>query len=379
MSPSESLTQPRVSEDAAASAETAGGAPGLAREIRAVHARRITIIVVSAVALLFAMLVSVAVGSADVSLSEAAAAVWRTVTGVAAPDQRSFMVESIIVDLRMPRTLLGLYVGIALAVAGTGMQAVLRNPLVSPFTLGVSSAASFGAAMSIVFGVTVGGVGARYGTIFLAFAFGMSTVALIYAVSKVKGSGRETYLLTGVAVGHLFSAGVSATKFISDDDQLRDIVLWTMGGMWGASWEAIVALTPIIIVTVGLLYLKAGDLNTMSAGEDVATSLGVRVRRLRLAVLTLATLMASATIAFTGIIGFVGLVAPHIARMVLGGDARYLLPGAAVLGALLIVVSDTLGRVIIAPIEVPVGIITSFIGVPFFIFLIIRQRRGWWG
>lgn len=355
------------------------GSAGLAREVRALHVRRITIIAVSSIALILAMLLSITVGSANVSIPEASASIWRMVTGTAAPDQRSLMVDSIIRDLRLPRTLLGLYVGIALAVAGAGMQAVLRNPLVSPFTLGVSSAASFGAAMSIVFGVSMGGLGARYGLMGLAFVFGMSTVALIYLVSTVKGSGRETYLLTGVAVGYLFSAGVSATKLVSKDDQLRDITLWTMGGMWGASWEAVVALTPIIIVSVVLLYLKAGDLNAMSAGEDVATSLGVRVRRLRLSVLALATLMASATIAFTGIIGFVGLVAPHIARMLLGGDARYLIPGAGVLGALLIVVSDMIGRVVLAPVEVPVGIITSIVGVPFFIFLIMRQRRGWWG
>lgn len=381
MSPrSELLTPPRQSEHTeVATARSRPGSAGLAREVRALHVRRITIIAVSSVALILAMLLSVTVGSANVSIPEASASIWRMVTDTAAPDQRSLMVDSIIRDLRLPRILLGLYVGIALAVAGAGMQAVLRNPLVSPFTLGVSSAASFGAAMSIVFGVTMGGLGARYGLMGLAFVFGMSTVALIYLVSTVKGSGRETYLLTGVAVGYLFSAGVSATKLVSQDDQLRDITLWTMGGMWGASWEAVVALTPIIIVSVVLLYLKAGDLNAMSAGEDVATSLGVRVRRLRLSVLVLATLMASATIAFTGIIGFVGLVAPHIARMLLGGDARYLIPGAGVLGALLIVVSDMIGRVVLAPVEVPVGIITSFVGVPFFIFLIMRQRRGWWG
>ena len=381
MSPrSELLTPPRQSEHTeVATARLRPGSAGLAREVRALHVRRITIIAVSSIALILAMLLSITVGSANVSIPEASASIWRMVTGTAAPDQRSLMVDSIIRDLRLPRTLLGLYVGIALAVAGAGMQAVLRNPLVSPFTLGVSSAASFGAAMSIVFGVSMGGLGARYGLMGLAFVFGMSTVALIYLVSTVKGSGRETYLLTGVAVGYLFSAGVSATKLVSKDDQLRDITLWTMGGMWGASWEAVVALTPIIIVSVVLLYLKAGDLNAMSAGEDVATSLGVRVRRLRLSVLALATLMASATIAFTGIIGFVGLVAPHIARMLLGGDARYLIPGAGVLGALLIVVSDMIGRVVLAPVEVPVGIITSIVGVPFFIFLIMRQRRGWWG
>ncbi len=379
MSPGEVLTQ-QLSEGAgAATTWPQPGALGLGQELRTLHVKRITIIAVSAVALVIAVLLSVAYGSASVGVPEAATAIWRRVTGAAAPDRRSMLVDSIIVDLRLPRTLLGLYVGIALAIAGAGMQAVLRNPLVSPFTLGVSSAASFGAAMSIVFGVTVGGLGARYGQIGLAFVFGMSTVALIYAVSTVKGGGRETYLLTGIAVGYLFSAGVSTAKLVSQDDQLRDLVLWTMGGMWGASWESVIALTPIIIVTVAWLYLKSGDLNAMTAGEDVATSLGVRVRRLRITVLILATAMASATIAFTGIIGFVGLVAPHVARMLLGGDARYLLPGAGVLGALLIVASDTVGRVVLAPVEVPVGIITSFIGVPFFIFLIVRQRRGWWG
>lgn len=259
------------------------------------------------------------------------------------------------------------------------MQAVLRNPLVSPFTLGLSSAASFGAALAIGLGVSIGALGGRMTLLLFAFAFGMLTVLGIYGIASIRGSGRETYLLTGVAIGYLFSAGVSGMKYFSTDDKLKEIVLWTMGGLWGASWDAVVTLLPIAALCFVLLYLNAGDLNVMSAGEDVAASLGVQVRRLRLTTLFIATLLAASFIAFTGVIGFVGLVAPHIARMVLGGDARVLLPGSALFGALLIVVSDTVGHMVIAPVEIPAGIITSVIGVPFFVYLILRQRRRLWG
>lgn len=357
----------------------AAGSGRLHRQVRRTRLRAVVILAVAAVLTLASIIVSVSVGPANITVGEALRTVGDAILGIDPESGRPVMLHAVIVDLRMPRTLLAALVGMALAVAGAAMQAVLRNPLVSPFTLGLSSAASFGAALAIGLGVSIGALGGRMTLLLFAFAFGMLTVLGIYGIASIRGSGRETYLLTGVAIGYLFSAGVSGMKYFSADDKLKEIVLWTMGGLWGASWDAVVTLLPIAALCFVLLYLNAGDLNVMSAGEDVAASLGVRVRRLRLTTLFIATLLAASFIAFTGVIGFVGLVAPHIARMVLGGDARVLLPGSALFGALLIVVSDTVGRMVIAPVEIPVGIITSVIGVPFFVYLIVRQRRRLWG
>ncbi len=207
----------------------------------------------------------------------------------------------------------------------------------------------------------------------------MVTVFLIYGISSLKGSGRETYLLSGVAISYLFSAGVSVMKYVSDHDSLREIVIWLMGGLWGASWPVIQILFPIVLIGGILLLRMAPDLNSMAAGEDVATSLGINLRRLRLSALLLSTFIAAATIAFTGVIGFIGLIAPHLSRMLVGGDNRYLIPCSCLMGALILVLADLVGRTIMAPTEIPVGIITSFIGVPFFIFMLVRQRRQWWG
>lgn len=358
---------------------TVSRAGRLHQQVRRTRLRAIVILGCAAIALVISIIVSVSAGPANITFAEASATVFNWLTGAEPETGRLAMIHAVIVDLRMPRTLLAALVGIALALSGAAMQAVLRNPLVSPFTLGLSNAASFGAALAIGLGISIGALSGRVTLLIFAFGFGMLTVLLIYGVASIRGSGRETYLLTGVAIGYLFSAGVSGMKYFSEDDKLKEIVLWTMGGLWGASWEAVITLLPIALICFVLMYLKSGDLNVMSAGEEVAASLGVRVRRLRLSTLFIATLLASSFIAFTGVIGFVGLVAPHIARMVLGGDARVLLPGSALFGAVLIVVSDTVGRMIIAPVEIPVGIITSVIGVPFFVYLIVRQRRKVWG
>ncbi|WP_223869721.1 FecCD family ABC transporter permease [Paenibacillus sabuli] len=286
--------------------------------------------------------------------------------------------NAIVWELRLPRILLALVTGLALAGSGTVMQGVLRNPLVSPFTLGLSSAAAFGASVAIIAGASLPG-NLRYWIIGSAFFFGMATVLFIYFVASLKGSGKATYLLSGVAISYVFSAGVSVMKYVSDHEALREIVVWLMGGLWGASWHVVAILLPLVVGILLVLLANAWNLNVMAGGEEVAASMGVHVKRLRLLVLVLATLAASATIAFTGIIGFIGLMAPHICRMLVGGDNRYLIPCSALMGAVLLIVSDTIGRTVIAPTEIPVGIITSFIGVPFFMYLLIRQRRQWWG
>ena len=288
----------------------------------------------------------------------------------------------IVFGFRFPRILLAILTGLSLAVAGTVMQGLLRNPLVSPFTLGLSSAASFGAAVAIVIGPAIfGSLFATSGDdvfiIIMAFLFGWLSMLLVYAISRSRGTSQSMLILAGVVIGYIFQAGVLGMKYISSNDRLRDLVVWLMGGMWGASWNAVIILTPLCLGCLIMLELMAWDLNSLASGDDVAKSMGINVERLRLTGLMISTFAASCCIAFTGIIGFIGLMAPHICRMLIGNDHRYLIPCSALLGASILLISDTVARTIASPVEIPVGIIMYLIGGFFFLFLILRGRgRG---
>ena len=189
--------------------------------------------------------------------------------------------------------------------------------------------------------------------------------------------GRSTLILTGVVIGYLFSALLSYLKYASDETALKDITLWLLGGMWGASWSAVIILIPIVLVGVLFLESYAVDLNTLSSGDDVAKNLGVNVKKLRTKILIISALVTSACMAFTGIIGFIGLMAPHICRMIIGNDNRYLIPASALLGALILISSDAIARVILAPNDLPVGIIMYAIGGGFFLLLVKKMSGGY--
>ncbi len=294
---------------------------------------------------------------------------------------------NIVVNGREPRILLCILTGIVLGACGTVMQALLKNPLVSPFTLGVSSAASFGAAMAIVFGSTIFG-SFYYGTmdlgflsftnktivtILFAFIFGLLSMAIVLLIARNNNTGKSVLVLGGVVVGYLFQAGVSFAKYISDDNALREIVTWLMGGMWGATWSSVIILVPIVVVCLFLMERRAVEMNVLSGGDDVAKSLGVDVNKMRRNLLIVCTLAASACLAFTGVIGFIGLMAPHICRIIIGNDSKYLIPASALLGAVILLISDTAARMVLAPQEVPVGILLYLIGGVFFIWLISRK------
>jgi iron complex transport system permease protein len=286
--------------------------------------------------------------------------------------------EAVIIVLRLPRILLAMITGISLAGAGAVMQGILRNPLVSPYTLGMSGGASFGAALAIVFGGTLFGSRLIAQTFLIAanaFFFGFLTMLLVYGVARLRGTVPETLLLSGVAFGYLFSAGVSALKYVAPNEVLKDLVVWLMGGLWGANWQQVAFLIPLVLFCMAILTCFAWDLNVLAAGEEIAASLGLNVPRLRLISLIIASLAASATVAFTGAIGFIGLVAPHISRRLIGSDNRFLIPCSSLLGAIILLVSDTLARTILAPTEIPVGIITAALGVPFFLYLLLKRRK----
>jgi iron complex transport system permease protein len=218
--------------------------------------------------------------------------------------------------------------------------------------------------------------GQYYDIILNAFLFGCLSMMLIYGIARMRGTSQATLILAGVVIGYIFQAGVLVLKYMSNNDKLKELVVWLMGGMWGANWDAIALLLPVTIAGVALLGLRAWDLNALSAGDEIARNLGIRVERLRLYCLLLATVVASSCLAFTGVIGFIGLMAPHICRMLIGNDHRYLIPCSALMGGLILLVSDTFARTIMSPIEIPVGIIMYIVGGIFFLYLILRGKES---
>jgi iron complex transport system permease protein len=279
----------------------------------------------------------------------------------------------IVWDLRLHRVLTSIVAGMGLGIAGAVMQGILKNPLASPFTLGISSAASFGAALAIVFGAGI--VAGKWLIIGNAFIFSLLSAFAVYSLAKYRGTSPQTMILAGIAILYLFSAMTSMLQYVGKSEQVHSVVFWTMGSLGRSSWEALGSMGTILLISLPYLVIKSWDLNSLGAGDETAQSLGVNVEQTRLVYMMLASLVTSAIISFTGTIGFIDLVAPHITRMIIGGDHRFLLPGSALVGAVLLLGADTLSRTILAPMVVPVGIMTSFLGVPFFVYLLMRRQR----
>ena len=333
----------------------------------------ITLFILLAGAVVLAVVTGAASISAADSLYAVAARLFPWVDGEAVSDFTAIVVY----NLRLPRIVMAIIGGAGFAIAGGTMQGVLRNPLVSPYILGLSHAAAFGAGLAIVFGW--GFIAGEYVIILNAFVFGCLAMLLVYGISSFRGVTPETVILAGVAVGYLFSAMVSGLKYFAPThDQLRELVFWLMGSLAPVTWADIGIVLPVITGCVVVMIWLAWDLNILTAGEEVARSLGVNTRRVTLISITAATLSTSTIICFTGIIGFVALVAPHITRMMIGTDHRYLLPISCLVGALLLLVADTTARTVLVPQELPVGILTAAIGVPFFLYLLMRRRKTIW-
>lgn len=298
--------------------------------------------------------------------------VWRVIAthafggDVAALDR---LYNTIVWEIRLPRIALVIVVGIAIASSGAVYQGAFRNPLVEPFILGVSAGASLGAALGIVFpqfflSVQVG-----------AFVFALVAVALAYLLARVEGKTPVvTLILAGVIISSLFQAVVSFMKYISDDQALRAIVFWTLGGFYYASWRDVTTLTPVIGVCFVTAWWLGWRLNVLSMGDEEARTLGIDPDRLKLILIALSTLMTALAVSAVGIIAWVGLMMPHAARMALGPDNRFVIPASAILGAALLLVCDTIARTLTSA-EIPIGIIISIIGAPYLFYLLRTKGR----
>lgn len=291
--------------------------------------------------------------------------------------------ETIIWELRLPRILMAVVAGAGLAIAGCVMQGILRNPLASPYTLGVSSGAGFGAALAIVLGAGVVGyskfvISNEWLLVTNAFIFALIPAMVILLFAKLRRATPETMILAGIAMMYLFSAMLSLLEYVGAEKEVVGIVYWLFGSLSKASWLKFGVVSAITLPLFIPLLLWSWDLNALSAGDETAKSLGVNVDKVRMGGMTIASLVTALAVSFLGVIGFIGLVSPHITRMIIGGDHRFLLPASCLVGANLLLAADTVARTIISPIILPVGILTSFLGVPLFIYLILKRRREYW-
>lgn len=282
----------------------------------------------------------------------------------------------IVLRVRLPRICGSILAGILLACSGLLMQGVFQNPLVSPYTMGVSNGASFGASIAIVFAANLEFLNlGDYLTPAFAFAFAAFTMFMVQGIGKIAKNSTGTLLLAGVAVGHLFTGLVSLIKYMADEDQLPDLVFWQMGSVSNVTWPQIAVMAVASVLGVLVMTRYAWDLNVMATGEESAISLGVNYKKIRTIAFLLSTLMTGVAVSFTGIIGFVGMVAPHVARIIVGNDYRYTIPTSCVVGSLLLMVADSLSRVLVTTVYMPIGVVTNLIGVPFFLWLIVRKKQ----
>ena len=287
--------------------------------------------------------------------------------------------EVVIYSIRIPRIILACFVGAALSLSGAALQGLFRNPLADPGLIGVSSGAAFGAALMIVCGHTVFQLLPAFAYPYLlslaAFAGGFLTTLIIYRIGHVNGRTYvATMLLAGIAINAIAMSLTGVLIYISDDQQLRDLTFWMMGSLGRNTWSTILPAIPLFLISMFVLMSLAKQLNLFVLGESSATHLGLNTERVKRTVLLASSLAVGTAVSLTGIIGFVGLVVPHLTRMLLGPDHRYLIPGAMLMGAGLLVIADAIARIIVTPAELPIGIITSCLGGPFFLYLLVRKR-----
>jgi len=280
----------------------------------------------------------------------------------------------IVWDIRMPYALMAIVVGLTLGLAGAEMQTILNNPLASPFTLGVSSAAAFGAALAIVLGIGIPGIPAQWFISANAFIFALLAALLLDGITRWTQVATSGVVLFGIALVFTFNALISILQFVASEDTLQGLVFWTMGSLARASWDKLAILAVALLIIVPLSLKNAWKLTALRLGEDRAVSFGINVKKLRLATLLRISIISALTVAFVGPVGFIGLVAPHIARMMFGEDHRFYLPGSMLIGALVLSLASVFSKNIVPGVIIPVGIVTSLVGVPFFLSIIIRNR-----
>jgi iron complex transport system permease protein len=329
--------------------------------------------------LIGAVLASVGIGAVRISSGQIFAILIKQV-GISLPLAFEEQQEVILVTIRLPRVVLGILVGAGLAVSGAAMQALFRNPLADPGLIGVSSGAALAAVSVIVLGARLfGGLSQVLGFFTLpvmAFIGGLGATLMVYKLSHVEGRIQvTTMLLAGIAVNTLAGAGIGLLTSIATDVQLRSITFWNLGSLGGATWATVGIGAPFILASIIFILRLSRPFNVLLLGETEAEHLGIPVEPLKRRVVILVAMMVGTAVSITGMIGFVGLIVPHLLRLMIGPDHRYLLPGSVLLGPCLLLGADLIARTLIAPAELPLGIVTAFLGAPFFLWLLWQDHR----
>jgi iron complex transport system permease protein len=324
-------------------------------------------------ALLFCVMISTSLGFMSISFSEIVRTVFAAITG-----QRDSLqltdpsVPYVLLDVRLPRILTAALVGAGLALSGVIYQGILLNPLADPYTLGISSGAAFGASLALLANLTMIGI---FSTPMFAFFGAIATLFTVMRLSTFNGQiSAQTLILSGVIVGAILSAGISFMKYLADE-QVAIIIFWLMGSFASSTWSGVLLLVASLVVTLAVTMFYSRDLNIMSLGRRSSDSLGVETARVRKILLLGASFMTAVCVAVTGIIGFIGLIVPHLMRYLVGPDNRRLIPASALAGAILLLMADTLTRAVL-PVEVPIGVLTALIGGPFFCLIFRQKQKG---
>ena len=347
----------------------------LSKRERRIRMSSILLIIV----LILALLASVGIGPMPVSMLDSLSVITAKLS--LHDSNVSPVVESIVSSIRLPRTLLAMLVGAALAVCGAAMQGLFRNPLADPGLVGVTGGASLAAVSMIV----LGGTSLRFITEFLgpyslmlaSFLGALLTTTVVAKIATTKyGTSVTSMLLAGIAIGIVTGAAVGFLTYLANDSQLRTLTFWAMGSVGGATWQSVITAGSFIVIPLLLIPMHAKQLNALLLGESEARHLGIDVEKVKRRLIFLTAIAVGACVSVSGMIGFVGLIVPHLVRLTLGPDHRYLLPLSALLGALFLLVADMISRTIIAPAELPIGLITTLIGGPFFIVMVVYRARS---
>lgn len=336
-------------------------------DYRAVARRRLLILALLLLAVAGSFLLDLTTGPSALTAREA-------VTELLFPGSLPRTGSVIVWEVRLPQALIALLVGVALSIAGAEMQTILNNSLASPFTLGMSSAATFGAALAIVLGIGLPGVSVNWIVSVNAFVFAFGSAMLLQLLGTLRGSGSQTFVLFGIALFFTFNALVAITQFVASEQSLQQLVFWTLGSLTRANMEKIGILALVVVAIVPVSFLSSWRLTALRLGQVRAQSLGVNVARLRFVSLLRISLLTAAAVAFTGTVAFIGLVGPHIARLLVGEDHRFFLPASALSGAMVMSLASVASKTLVAGIVLPIGVVTALIGVPFFLALILGRR-----
>ncbi|PSU98395.1 iron-siderophore ABC transporter permease [Photobacterium leiognathi subsp. mandapamensis] len=325
------------------------------------------------IALIVLVILSVLCVIADVLIGSQGLSFSQVMTAIFSPTHSTMASKVIVWDIRMPMSLMAPFIGGALALAGAQMQTTLHNPLADPYTFGVSAAAGFGASLVITNVIAIPFIPAQYQIAVMAFVMCLLTTLLIAGISSIKRISIEGVMLFGVAVMFAYDSLLIMMQYIASETQLQTLVFWQMGSLDRGSWEKIITLAILLPIVLLIMMKDAWRLSSLKMGQERAEAMGVNVKRLRMKTLVLVSIITSLSVSFVGAVGFVGLVAPHIARMILGEDQRFFLPASFLVGAVLLELASIASKAIMPGIILPLTVVMSIVGIPFFIFLVIKR------